>query len=379
VIGCLIKMSNIIDTESKGVLDFSGSYFNPPNFDLRYNSTAFHQFYPLNGLSESTETISFILPSYVGPLTYDLDNIFISAGILLSEESGPIPYDTELSVINNCLLSAFKAVRVYVNGEILVNHSKYSLFAYLNTLLNFPDAPKLTYLESAGWVKDELGQFNSFGKTSKGYEARKLFFATKVAGVTRFKLDPTKFFGKLLLGHNMGTVIPGTEIRIELDKQNDPYYFLTADTKKYKFQFKSLCLYAATRKLNDSLYLSIKKEIQTKNANFYLTIPSIYQYTIPGNVTTFINDSLNYTNHPPSRIILMLQPTNYHQGKQDKNPYKFSRSFTNFYIKNVNVFLNNESLDGFIEQNDKGKMDYLRMFYMSGQFFETSCTNITYK
>jgi hypothetical protein len=372
-------MSNFVDTTAKPVLDFSSSFFEDPAYDLRFNQTQFHQYYSINGLSRSTDTVSFILPAHSSNVSYDLNNIYIAAGIsILTDDYKIIPDDTEVSVINNCLLSAFKSVRVFLNDKIILNHSNYALFAYVNTLLNFDNSPKTTYLTNGGWSKDEAGQMNTFDKSATGFQNRKKYFSTTTGGVTRFMLSPCLFINKLMLGLDISSLPPGIQVRIELDRNPDEFFFLSGLTDKFKYELKSVCLFASNQTLNESLYVSLKKELQLKDARFHLTVPSIYQYTIPSTLSTYINDNLTYLS-PPSKVVVMFQPTLAYTGKQDKNGFCFPRSFGTFSIKSVNLYLNSQHVDGLLINDDEGKMNYMRLFLMTNQLYQQNCANITYQ
>lgn len=306
-------MSTLIDSDSLPVINYVNQYFSEALHDLRYDQVYYQSYSTVNGISDETNTFTFNFPKQNDNTIFDLENIFMNCGISIQTSAGLIAEDTLVSTINNVMLSAFKSLRIYINNKIVLNLNQYGIYCYVMTLLNTTKTAQDTYLPISGWYKDKIGQFNTFTAASEGFDARRKLFASIVSGKTTFSLSPTQFFGKLLIGLNIGDLLPGSDVTIELDKQDNDYFFLSSAAGPFCFKIKNLTLFVPVKSLSQNVFLDIKRKIKDKKAMFRVNTPQIIHYTIPSQMTMFTTDSINFTQRP-SRLILMFQTASSFQG-----------------------------------------------------------------
>lgn len=306
-------MSAIIDSESLPIISYVNQYFSDPYYDLRYSQVHYQTFSTVNGISDETTTFTFNFPKQDDNTVYDLDNILMNCGISIQTPSGLIAEDTLVSPINNIMLSAFKSLRIYINNKIVLNLNQYGIYCYLMTLLNTTKTAQKTYLPLAGWYMDKTGQFDSFVAAADGFKERRNLFSSIIANKTTFSLSPTQFFGKLFVGLNVGDLLPGSSVSIELDKQDNEYFFLSASAGPFVFKIKNLTLYVPIKSLSENVFVDLKQSIKTRKAQLRVNTPQIIHYTIPSKMTMFSTDSINFT-QKPSRLILMFQEATAFQG-----------------------------------------------------------------
>ena len=103
--------------------NFSDSFFFKEPVDLKYTSSRYHTFSPINSLTEAKK-IDFSIPSFNVPSLWNLNNSYIEVGFKVTDLEGELPKITEggasevIGPINNALHSMFKDVKLYLNGIV---------------------------------------------------------------------------------------------------------------------------------------------------------------------------------------------------------------------------------------------------------------------
>ena len=78
--------------------------------------------FQVNALTPNSHTLRYMLQPLLGAQTYDLSDMFFMAKIKVStKKDAPLPDNTEASTINDCLFSAIKTMKLYVNEQVFLN------------------------------------------------------------------------------------------------------------------------------------------------------------------------------------------------------------------------------------------------------------------
>ena len=101
--------ANLIESDALISTSYSQQYFSDEIFDTSIERTLYQEYYPISGLTDSSESFTFILPKFVGPNSYDLSKCQLMADIaLLDKDNGWLADGEEISTCDNILFSCFR-------------------------------------------------------------------------------------------------------------------------------------------------------------------------------------------------------------------------------------------------------------------------------
>jgi len=125
-------------------------------------------------------------------------------------------------------------------------------------------------------------------------------------------------------------VIPGTKVKIELDRAKDNFVIMkyANDTNTYKLKLLYIALYMPIAQLSQSVATEINS-ILTKDNPIKIQYRNIEirPYSIPKDSPNFYSELL-FSDIVPARIVIVFIPTEAKNGSQTKNPFNLRRRWT---------------------------------------------------
>lgn len=216
-----------------------------------------------------------------------------------------------------------------------------------------------------------------------GFKKRRNLFAfpitTKSGAKTfRYTSNPVCFIGRL--GCDLEGDIPnGINIRVEMTFENNKFCLMTADTAyKAKYVINSIVLHCPVAELEDSVYLSLDRTLQTKPMFMPYTRKEITTMSINKGTKTFLSDTLfSGASTLPSKVAVAFVETDAYRGDFKKNPFNMKKSFLgpDSYLSEIisqGLYLNGNLIDGFKSENPV--IDFFKLSLYTG-FVETGFCN----
>ena len=141
--------------------------------------------YSVNAITSNTHTLRYFLDGLLGPQTYDLSEMFMMAKIKITDkEDNQIKSSVETSVVNDCLFSALKSMKVFINDKPIVSMPHFGYQQYFSKKLASDITAVNTYLTTEGYYEDDTFFFDTLdpgnpedGSPNLGYRERKKLFA----------------------------------------------------------------------------------------------------------------------------------------------------------------------------------------------------------
>lgn len=235
-----------------------------------------------------------------------------------------------MAPVCNVLHSAFEAVRLYINDQhITVNSSNYHLKSYILNTLTYSSIIKAAQLEAQGYYADIPGFFEKTEAPNSGFVARNKLFREghKVNGA--YKKEGTRFFGKLnldLISCDSG-LLPGTKVRIELDKAPSSFVLLkkASDTEQYVFKITDINLYVPVAQLSQQVFNQLNSIWSEQSLSIHYRKTEIKEVSLPKNKVEFFSDNLFMEDVPSRVIICFIQ--NVRKLGNYTNPFEFRRDW----------------------------------------------------
>ena len=301
----------VVAPESFSSSSFADSFFFKQAIDLKYVTSQYHTFSPINSLTNATQ-VDFSLPMFATPSVYDLKNSYLEVGFKIIGEDGELPPVTDLvGPVNNVLHSMFKNVEAYFNDTRITTSSGHHAYKdYLKTYLSYNKDYKESVLRPSGWAEDSLGFRNSLLAVNPGYYKRLAMIANVVhleSRVNSYKEDGGTFIGRLGLDvEEAGPIVNGINIRLSY-YLNEPEFFLMGGTKnaaaaagssiqnltnKYKYKIHKFQIHALVHDLSPSLYDTLEARLRKQSAIMSYKRYSIVPFTIASGLTEWLSDSI---------------------------------------------------------------------------------------
>ena len=269
-----------------------------------------------------------------------MKNIHLDLRVALKKENnGDVTWcdytKDNVAPINNIGNSLIKSLHLYLN-DVLINSSadNYHLKSYIQTLYTFDQQQKGSYLQPSGWYADSTKYFNDMGTAggalgdNTGFIERKKKFL--VPSSTQYAKYPVHILSKIstdFLGAANGLLIPGVEVRIELELNNSQVYLMsnsieqgTGTNKKqysYHLELTEIKLHVPVCTMSQESFLRFNATIADKPAIYDLKKTMIIPHPIAKDSTFYFNNCLFACSEQPSRFGLAFVKTSTYKGKYE--------------------------------------------------------------
>ena len=271
---------------------------------------------------------------------YDMKNIHLDMRLALKKEhNGVVTWcdftKDNVAPINNIGNSMIKSLHLYLN-DVLINSSadNYHLKSYIQTLYTFDSQQKGSYLQPAGWFADSTRYFNDMGQAgaelgnNTGFIERKKLFL--VPSNTRYAEYPIHILTKLstdFLGTANGLLIPGVEVRIEIELNSPQIYLMSntllqgpeGDKKQYSYHLDlaDIKIHVPVCAMSQESFLRFNSTLAEKPAIYDLKKTMIIPHPIPKGSSFYFNNCLFACAEQPARFGIAFVSTSAYKGKYE--------------------------------------------------------------
>lgn len=275
---------------------------------------------PIAALNDSAP-LEFVIPGR-GSEYIDISQTLLSIQAKITSDTGlKVADDVAVGPVNNWLHSMFQQVDIFLNGKLVSppTHT-YSYRSYIETVLNYDVAAKMSHLTSRLWYKDTAGKMDDL-KDNLGLKKRMSFTdgGKTVDLVGNIHADMFSQ-GRFLLN--------GVEMRIKLVRSKDAFH-LMSDKNTVKSSIIDATLYVRKVQVNPSILIAHNRTLEKINAKYPITRVEIKTVTIPAGLQSKTLDNL-FMGQLPKRIILGLVTNTAFNGDFGKNPFNFQHFGLNF-------------------------------------------------
>jgi hypothetical protein len=280
---------------------------------------------PVNSVSESASLpLEFFIKGM--PEHYpDLHGSEIYMKVKIVHEDGThIGKDEKVGPVNLFAHSMFSQIDLYINDELVTkNQSLYPYRAYLETLLNYGDDAKNSWLESCIYHPDTEGE--AFDQTdpagipiNSGYIARSNYAAESKTFDMVWRPHLDMFMQPRPLLNNVN-------VRLKLTRSKPEFCLMSgAGDKRYIIMITHAAFFARMVKVNAPLATE-HRHILEHNGKMYYPVKRVdmNSFTIPSGVLSHTRTNL-VNGQLPKRLLLGLTSNISYNGSYRNSPFKFS-------------------------------------------------------
>ena len=259
----------------------------------------------------------------------DLQNTFICVKARIVNNDGTaIAAAAEISTVNYLAGSLWKTVSVKLNGDPIVSSSDYNYRAYLETLLNYSEPAKKSWLQNGGWFKDHHGKFDNLNDQNSGYKFRKGMFAGS---------EPVEIIGQLHCEPFTQDryLLDSVSLEIKLTKAEDNLLIMSADNEPVKIVLDEVELHVRKNNLFSDKLIEIQQLHTKMDAKYPTAMIKISTDIIPTGTSSF-NVAKEFHGDIPKQIIIGMVKNEAYVGKKSLNPYNFEHFNLQYFNGKVN-------------------------------------------
>lgn len=293
--------------DSFNAQSYSESFFASIPSDGRFLSSSFQKFPPDSTIDG--RTIVFTLNRFQAANIYLIQDCCLEIVCSIHKKDGSLPLKSAKVAPNcNVLHTAFEAVRVFINDQsITANPSLYNYKSYILNTLTYSAQLKTSLLESQGYYGDTAGFFDDQSDSNSGFYTRNKLFRKNLAVDSEYLPEGTRFFGKLnldLVSCETG-LVPGTKVRIELDKAPSAFVLTksASDAEQYSFKISDINIYVPVAQLSDSVFRQLSSIFTEKSVSIHFRKTEILEVSLPKSKVEYFSDNI-FTADVPCKVIV---------------------------------------------------------------------------
>ena len=280
------------------------------------------------------DPIEFTIPKGTSFIDLSKTQLFLTVKILNVDDT-PIAVET-VGLINNPLHSIIKQFSIRLNGTLITEQSDtYAYRAYIETLLNYDDSQKDTFLTSALYYKDTAGTMDepdpaqaTANKINHGLQKR----ASYTAASTTLGLIGTPFCD---IFHTDRFLVPDVEVKIKLNLHSSDFMLMSvAGTEKVEI------IKARLKVRHVNVTPSVALQLSKSVAKYPLRSVSTHLKTLTTGVLTESFDNIFNSGIVPERIIIGFISNKAYNGDYKLNPFNFGH----FALKTIKLTVNNAEI-----------------------------------
>ena len=280
------------------------------------------------------DPIEFTIPKGTSFIDLSKTQLFLTVKILNVDDT-PIAVET-VGLINNPLHSIIKQFSIRLNGTLITEQSDtYAYRAYIETLLNYDDSAKDTFLTSALYYKDTSGNMDepnpaqaTAGDINKGLKTR----ASYTAASATLGLIGTPFCD---IFHTDRFLVPDVEVKIKLNLHSSDFMLMSvAGTEKVEI------IKARLKVRHVNVTPSVALQLSKSVAKYPLRSVSTHLKTLTTGVLTESFDNIFNSGIVPERLIIGFISNAAYNGNYKLNPFNFGH----FALKTIKLTVNNAEI-----------------------------------
>ena len=316
------------------------------------------------------DPIEFTVPKGTSFIDLSKTQLFIT--LKITQADGTDLDVQTVGLINNPLHSIIKQFSIRLNGTLITEQSDtYAYRAYIETLLNYDDSQKDTFLTSALYYKDTAGNMDepnpaqaTAGKTNKGLTTR----ASYTTASATLGLIGTPFCD---IFHTDRFLVPDVEVKIKLNLHSSDFMLMSvAGTEKVEI------IKARLKVRHVNVTPSVALQLSKSVAKYPLRSVSTHLKTLTTGVLTESFDNIFNSGIVPERLIIGFISNKAYNGDYKLNPFNFGH----FALKTIKLTVNNAEIPEMaIDLSDPGERvkGYNTLFAGNGTMHRGQGNDIT--
>ena len=308
--------------------------FQRPSIDTSIDYEKITDYNPDNTLSPGAPIEFTIHPN--GPYYIDLKRTKLRLIVQITKANGtPLEPSDKISFVNLGLHSMIQQCDILLN-QVNVTRDvgrNYPYKAMFDTLLNFGEDEKETFLQSEGFFKDSARHMDATDAETGGNEGLVSQFALTAGG----KLCELEGPLCVDLAQQDRFIPNGVEICVKLYPSLDSFRLMASGPENYKVVIKSAFLRVHECRLNNSVLLGHGEAFEKGNAFFPHAKSMIKTYNIAAGSFDFNVENM-FQSKVPSRLVVSLVSSKAYNGNYTKNPYNFAHfnmNMIDFQVDNI--------------------------------------------
>ena len=280
------------------------------------------------------DPIEFTIPKGTSFIDLSKTQLFITMKITQADRTD-IDVVT-VGLINNPLHSIIKQFSIRLNGTLITEQSDtYAYRAYIETLLNYDDSQKDTFLTSALYYKDTSGNMDepnpaqaTAGDENFGLPKR----ASYTTASATLGLIGTPFCD---IFHTDRFLVPDVEVKIKLNLHSSDFMLMSVVGTE-KVEIIKARLKVRHVNVTPSVALQLSKSV----AKYPLRSVSTHLKTLTTGVLTESFDNIFNSGIVPERLIIGFISNAAYNGNYKLNPFNFGH----FALKTIKLTVNNAEI-----------------------------------
>ena len=280
------------------------------------------------------DPIEFTIPKGTSFIDLSKTQLFITMKI--TQADGTDIDVVTVGLINNPLHSIIKQFSIRLNGTLITEQSDtYAYRAYIETLLNYDDSQKDTFLTSALYYKDTAGNMDepnpaqaTAGKPNKGLTTR----ASYTTASATLGLIGTPFCD---IFHTDRFLVPDVEVKIKLNLHSSDFMLMSVVGTE-KVEIIKARLKVRHVNVTPSVALQLSKSV----SKYPLRSVSTHLKTLTTGVLTESFDNIFNSGIVPERLIIGFISNKAYNGDYKLNPFNFGH----FALKTIKLTVNNAEI-----------------------------------
>lgn len=273
-------------------------------------------------------------------------------------------------MINYPLNSLFRQIGISLNGRVINSSDGHHGYrSYIETLLNFSQNSKDTFLKSSGWTEEGTNMDN-INENLEIYERRKLMKNSKVLELYG-RIHGDMINQPLLLINNV-------DFRLKL-QMHRPEFFILYENEENEPILKVLdaTLYMKSCTINPKILLSHQMLLEKTSCNYFYKSVTVKPFTLSNQGSSMISIDNIVLGVLPTSIWIMFVDGDSYNGDYKLNPFIFKHN----YIESFSLFVNssqvNEPIVTDFENSDISARAYSNIFSATGTLHTSGANLIT--
>jgi len=316
-------MAQLIDSNSLPSSKSEIDFFSVPATQVAVERTFWTTINPMNTVT-SAGPYEFHIPP--DPNFVDLNKNYIQVKLKITRADGTDLQNADVVGPINCIgKTFFKQCKLFLNSKLIYDSGDlYAYRAYLETLLNYSDSQKDTFLEVTGYESDTPSDHIDDNQNT-GWERRRNWFAGSMIVELMSPIHAD-------LMHQEKYLLNGMDLRMELHRHEEPFALVSFGANpNYKIHVQDIRWVVKKVELAKSITLALETTLLRNTVKYPVRRVQMKAIQLSaGRRDTPINSVFN--GQIPRRLIIGLCDNDAFHGTYDKSPFNF-KHYTAINIK----------------------------------------------
>lgn len=296
----------------------------------------------------------FRIPPDPNYLQLNKNYLYMKLSILPKPEparaDGTVPATPDIAPINLIGKTFFRQIKLFLNGRLVHDSGdKYAYRAFLETELNYGVEAKNSHLQSALYIKDIPGKYDS--EDNEGFKERLAHFKDKNIVEVLAPLHLDLFMQDRFL-------LNFTDLKLELNRNSDNFLLQSpGGATSPSLVVHEMKLYVRKVEILDSIGLALEKTLSQHSAKYPIRRVTTMNLHISSSSQSTPLNTL-FTGQLPRRIIIGCVDADAYRGNIKKSPFNFK----SYSISEVKVISGGQTYPSHSLKLDFKNNRYIRGF-----------------